>query len=49
MSELYCVCYSYMNHEAVHRGGAISHELARAWVEHLIVKYPDMHHWVEKV
>jgi hypothetical protein len=48
MSELYCVCYSYSHNNTIHRGGPLSYEVAHAWVEHLIVRYPDMHHWVEK-
>jgi len=46
MSEFYCVCYSYTNNETVYRGGPLSYELAKVWVDHLTVKYPEMKHWV---
>ena len=47
MTTMYCVCYTYSSNNTIHRGGAISYEDARAWVDCLNKKYPDMHHWVE--
>jgi hypothetical protein len=49
MAPMYCVCYTYSNTNTINRGGAISYEVAKAWVDHLSKKYPDMHHWVEEV
>ena len=47
MAMMYCVCYTYSHNNTVHRGGAISYEDAKAWVDRLSKKYSDMHHWVE--
>jgi len=49
MDPMYCVCYTYSHNKTVHRGGAISYEVAKSWVDHLNKKYADMHHWVEEV
>jgi len=49
MATMYCVCYRYSDTTDVHRGGAISYEVAKAWVDLLSKKYSDMHHWVEVV
>ena len=49
ITKMYCVCYSYSHNNTVYRGGAVSYEVAQAWVDRLTVKYPDMRHWVEEV
>jgi hypothetical protein len=49
IASMYCVCYTYSGNNTIHRGGAISYEVAKAWVDRLSKKYSDMHHWVEVV
>ena len=45
--QIYTVYWKHNKGYSGHGEKPTTYNLAKAWVDHLNKKYPDMHHWVQ--